>query len=77
MLYRTSQEYESAIADTQNAIKRILLIGQETENNSGGSSRKMQDADLEKLEKFLSRLQIEYDKLLSNNMGGFIVKAGW
>jgi hypothetical protein len=76
MLYRTISEYQAAIANTQQAITRLLLIGEENENNSGGSSRKMRDTDLKKLESFLSRLQKELDNLNGRNRG-LTFTPGW
>ena len=37
----------------ENAITRILKTGQESENASGGSSRKIKDPEIDKLEALL------------------------
>lgn len=56
------------IADTRSAIKRLLKIGQEHSNDSGGSSRSTKEADLEGLKKYLSLLIANRDEI--NGCGG-------
>lgn len=74
-LYFTIEEYEQAIKETQQAIQRVILIGQENENDSGGSSRKMKDADLEQLRKHLVFLIKGYKSLGGNNV--VFTEIGW
>ena len=76
LYYDTVEEYDEEIASVRTAIRRISAIGQKTENNSGGSSAKMEDADLEQLEKYLIRLRQERQKLLTG-FGGMRMGLGW
>jgi hypothetical protein len=56
-LFDTEAEYTAEIARVRTAITRITLIGAENENQSGGSSRKMREAELAQLEKYVSKLR--------------------
>lgn len=59
MLYDTLAEYETAIAETRAAIKRIKLIGREHANNSGGTSRDTTEVELKDLNSELALLKRE------------------
>ena len=75
MLYLTVAEYEKAIASTQEALQRVLLMGIESENSSGGSSRRMKDSTLKDLRDHLAILVKEYKSLGGNNV--VFTEAGW
>ena len=70
----TKQQLEAKIALIDSAIERALNIGQETSNESGGSSRSMKDVDYQTLEKQRSMYQRKLDIL---NNGGLSVSIGW
>ena len=76
MMYRTEAEYLRAIELTSSAIERVLIIGQDSENNSGGSSHKIQDAELEKLESRLTKLNDQLN-VLNNGTQGFFMRSNW
>ena len=75
LMYATVAEYETAIAETQAAISRVLQIGQENGNSSGGSSRQMKDADLKTLREHLSLLQKQ--KAALSGGGGLVFTPNW
>jgi hypothetical protein len=58
-LFTTAAEYDEFIAATKTAMLRILLIGEETKNDSGGSSRESREAKLESLADYIRLLQAE------------------
>ena len=75
-IYNTVAYYEAKLTKVDEAIDRILLIGQETSNNSGGSSTDMKDVELDKLEKYRDKL---IDKINALNRGSksFRLKGAW
>lgn len=74
-MYDTLEEYNEAITDTRSAIKRALLTGEKNSNNSGGSSRSVED-DIDKLRNWLSILTKERDSL-SGTGGSFRLRVGY
>lgn len=59
MYYDTVAEYDTEIAEVQATIKRVLNIGQNTNSNTGGSSKGHADAPLTELKRYLRELQKE------------------
>ena len=76
MLFDSVQEYESEISLVRTAIRRQLTIGEENENDSGGASRRMKEADLNKQRSYLSILVKEKRRLLRGG-GGVFFTPGW
>ena len=77
MMYSTVADYETAISQTQDAIARILLVGIEHENDSGGGRRRHKEIELEDLRSHLNLLQAE--KAAIEGTGGFGIRftPGW
>lgn len=76
MLYDTVEEYTEAINDVKEGIKRLLKAGEESENDSGGSRRRMKDTNLTTQRKHLRFLTKERSRLI--NGGGSITSTpGW
>ena len=73
---RTVTEIEADIVLVDSAIRRILLLGAETENDSGGSKRKNREAELNDMRKLKKDLEQELSAVKRGG-GGLILKAGW
>jgi hypothetical protein len=76
-MYDTIEEYNEAIADTKLAIKRAKRIGAESENDSGGSMRKMKEVDLDKLKQELRDLQEEKAQLAGTGPKPIVLGTSW
>jgi hypothetical protein len=76
MMFDTVEEYNAEIATVRGAIQRVLLIGNENENISGGSTRRMRDTELKNLETYLRRLRKELETIQGRNRP-LVFKAGW
>ena len=77
MMYSTVSDYDTAIEQTQDVIARILLIGIEHENDSGGGKRRHQEIELEDLRKHLNLLQAEKGALDGTGGFGMVFNPGW
>lgn len=75
-LFTSVAKYDAMIEKVEDAIDRVVLLGEENENNSGGSSRKMRDTRLEELTDFLARLNKEKAELEGNSEAIFTT-PGW
>lgn len=75
-LYTTLEQYDKAISQTQSALERVLMLGQEHENSSGGSIRRVEENTLNKLTDHLSRLQ-EERATLTGHTGAFLMGTGF
>ena len=75
-MYNTEDEYTVAIAETQLAIARIKNVGKMSENESGGSRRKMEEAELRDLTEHLQNLQREL-KELTGERGAIVLGVAW
>lgn len=76
-LFRTVDQYEEQIANVTEALGRIALLGEETENNSGGSQRRSREARMETLTKYLERLQDELDDLQGVSQEPVSFESAW
>ena len=63
--------------DIQKAITRLLKLGAETENSSGGSDRKSKEAELNDLEALLDKTNRKITQLQSGRPKSFRLKAAW
>jgi len=78
MADRTAAVIEAEITDVRNAISTIIKGGQSYTISTGGSSRTVTNADLDKLRSWLIELQQELNQVnQSYDTPGFIVGASW
>jgi hypothetical protein len=75
-IYTTEQQYLDAITETQTALQRVRLIGKETENDSGGSKRRMIDTELKDLTEHLQLLQREL-AFFNGTTGAIVLGCRW
>lgn len=73
--FKTLQQYEEEIDLVQETIHRVLFLGEENENNSGGSSRSMKDTKLKELNEYLQIIIKEYDAL--KGKPPLVIRSAW
>lgn len=76
LLFDTLIQYTEEIAAVRATIRRVLALGAENENESGGSSRKMRDTDLQQLREYLSQLT-EERAILERGVQPVCITPGW
>lgn len=74
--YKTEAEYSAKILLVDEALDRVLLLGEENENDSGGSSRKMRDTRLAELNDYMEILVNERE-ILTGGANPVVLTPGW
>lgn len=74
--YNTVEEYDAALAEVKAAVSRGLNIGAKNENQSGGSTRKMEEWELDALKEWWKDLAKERNQLAGDG-NAVIFTPGW
>lgn len=80
LLFDTVAEYDAEIVIVRDSIRRQMMIGSSSMNNSGGSQRAMTEVEFKNSVDFLARLRKERSLLIPSACGSanFLqISAAW